>query len=93
MNFPTSIHEDILRAVGLDLELGTPQKTRKEPYFRGESFGLMVPGDSESGCPRIAENRFECSGGRIFIRETRFVKWHVREVFQGEVWYGGEGEL
>lgn len=33
-NFPASIHEDILQAVGLDLEFKTPEKRKRDPNFR-----------------------------------------------------------
>ena len=33
-NFPTSIHEDILQAVGLDLDIQTAQKQKRDLYFR-----------------------------------------------------------
>jgi len=158
-NFPSSIHEDILQAVGLESETEILQKRKRDPYFRDRiiqayehqcavcGFNIRVGNTlvaldaahikwHQAGGPDVEANgialcalhhklfdrgAFTASPERIiqvsdrahgtqgfkewlgafhgksllapqrpdFYPEPRFTAWHVREVFQGEVRYGG----
>ena len=68
-NFPSSIHEDILQAVGLDLEFKTPEKRRRDPNFRDRI---------------IRAYEFQCAvcgfnvrvGNTLVALEAAHIKWH-----------------
>ena len=68
-NFPSSIHEDILQAVGLDLEPKTTEKRKRDPYFRDRI---------------IQAYEFQCAvcgfnvrvGHALVALEAAHIKWH-----------------
>ncbi len=68
-NFPSSIHEDILQAVGLDLEFNIPEKRKRDPYFRDRI---------------IQAYEFQCAvcgfnvrvGHTLVALEAAHIKWH-----------------
>ena len=68
-NFPSSIHEDILQAVGLDLELETPKKRKRDPYFRDRIIRAY-----EHQCAVCGFN--VRVGNTLVALEAAHIKWH-----------------
>lgn len=68
-NFPSSIHEDILQAVGLDLDLQSREKRKRDPNFRNRI---------------IRAYEFQCAvcgfnvrvGNTLVALEAAHIKWH-----------------
>nr|WP_300465308.1 hypothetical protein [Desulfobacula sp.] len=81
-NFPTSIHEDILEAVGIDLEYNNKIKRKRDPNFRDKILNAY-----EYQCAVCGFN--VRVGNSLVALEAAHIKWHVREVFQG---YGRDNE-
>ena len=68
-NFPNSIHEDILQAVGLDLDLDTAQKRKRDPYFRDRIIQAY-----EHQCAVCGFN--VRVGNTLVALEAAHIKWH-----------------
>ena len=68
-NFPSSIHEDILQAVGLDLEFKTPEKRKRDPYFRDRIIRAY-----EHQCAVCGFN--VRVGNTLVALEAAHIKWH-----------------
>ena len=68
-NFPSSIHEDILQAVGLDLELEIPKKRKRDPYFRDRIIRAY-----EHQCAVCGFN--VRVGNTLVALEAAHIKWH-----------------
>lgn len=68
-NFPASIHEDILQAVGLDLEFKTPEKRKRDPYFRDRIIRAY-----EYQCAVCGFN--VRVGNTLVALEAAHIKWH-----------------
>jgi len=68
-NFPSSIHDDILQAVGLDLEPKTTEKRKRGPHFRDRIIQAY-----EFQC---AVCGFNVRVGHAFVAlEAAHIKWH-----------------
>ena len=68
-NFPVSIHEDILQAVGLDLEFETPEKRKRDPNFRDRIIRAY-----EHQCAVCGFN--VRVGNTLVALEAAHIKWH-----------------
>ena len=68
-NFPASIHEDILQAVGLDLEFKTPEKRKRDPNFRDRIIRAY-----EHQCAVCGFN--VRVGNTLVALEAAHIKWH-----------------
>ncbi len=68
-NFPASIHEDVLQAVGLDLEFKTPEKRKRDPYFRDRIIRAY-----EYQCAVCGFN--VRVGNTLVALEAAHIKWH-----------------
>lgn len=68
-NFPSSIHEDILQAVGLDLEFKENIKTKRNPYFRDKVLNAY-----EYQCAVCGFN--VRVGNSLVALEAAHIKWH-----------------
>lgn len=68
-NFPSSIHEDILQAVGLDLESKTYKKRRRNPNFRDRIIQAY-----EYRCAVCGFN--VRVGNALVALEAAHIKWH-----------------
>ncbi|MBC8418365.1 MAG: HNH endonuclease [Desulfobacterales bacterium] len=68
-NFPASIHEDILQAVGLDLELKTKEQKKRDPYFRDRIIQAY-----EHQCAVCGFN--VRMGHTLVALEAAHIKWH-----------------
>jgi len=68
-NFPASIHEDILQAVGLDLETKTTEKRKRDPYFRDRIIRAY-----EHQCAVCGFN--VRMGHALVALEAAHIKWH-----------------
>ncbi|GAB6146020.1 phosphorothioated DNA-binding restriction endonuclease [Desulfocicer niacini] len=68
-NFPTSIHEDILQAVGLDLEFEKNIKRKRDPYFRDKVLNAY-----EYKCAVCGFN--VRVGNSLVALEAAHIRWH-----------------
>ena len=68
-NFPASIHEDILQAVGLDVESKTAKKQKRDPYFRDRIIRAY-----EHQCAVCGFN--VRVGNTLVALEAAHIKWH-----------------
>jgi len=68
-NFPSSIHEDILQAVGMDSESEVPQKLKRDPYFRDRIIQAY-----EHQCAVCGFN--VRVGNTLVAIEAAHIKWH-----------------
>ena len=68
-NFPASIHEDILQAVGLDVESKTSKKRKRDPYFRDRIIRAY-----EHQCAVCGFN--VRVGNTLVALEAAHIKWH-----------------
>jgi len=68
-NFPPSIHEDILQAVGLDLEFKEEKTINRDPYFRDKVLNAY-----EYQCAVCGFNIRV--GNSLVALEAAHIKWH-----------------
>jgi putative restriction endonuclease len=68
-NFPTSIHEDILKAVGIDLEYNDKIKRKRDPNFRDKILNAY-----EYQCAVCGFN--VRVGNSLVALEAAHIKWH-----------------
>lgn len=68
-NFPASIHEDIMQAVGIDLELDTKVKRKRDPQFRDKMLIAY-----ENQCAVCGFN--VRVGNSLIGLEAAHIKWH-----------------
>jgi putative restriction endonuclease len=68
-NFPSSIHEDILQAVGLESELEVSEKRKRDPYFRDRIIRAY-----EHQCAVCGFN--VRVGNTLVALEAAHIKWH-----------------
>lgn len=68
-NFPTSIHEDILQAVGLELDTNEDIKRKRDPYFRDKVLNAY-----EYQCAVCGFN--VRVGNSLVALEAAHIKWH-----------------
>ncbi len=68
-NFPSSIHEDILQAIGLDLELSEDIERKRDPYFRDKILNAY-----EYQCAVCGFN--VRVGHSLVALEAAHIKWH-----------------
>ena len=68
-NFPASIHKDILQAFGLDLKPETPEKRKRDPYFRDRIIRAY-----EHQCAVCGFN--VRMGHALVALEAAHIKWH-----------------
>ena len=68
-NFPSSIHEDILQAIGLDFETDIGMKKRRDPHFRDRILNAY-----ENQCAVCGFN--VRVGNALVALEAAHIKWH-----------------
>lgn len=68
-NFPASIHEDILQAIGIDLEFGENIKGRRDPNFRKRILNAY-----EYSCAICGFN--VRVGHSLVALAAEHIKWH-----------------
>jgi putative restriction endonuclease len=68
-NFPESIHEDILQAVGLDLEMKSEEKRKRDPHFRDRIIQAY-----EYQCGVCGFN--VRVGNTLVALDAAHIKWH-----------------
>lgn len=68
-NFPESIHEDILQAIGLDFEMKSEKKRKRDPYFRDRIMQAY-----EYQCAVCGFN--VRVGNMLVALDAAHIKWH-----------------